>query len=238
VSRGSLFGISLVAHLGLAAGLGRIERPVVRQATAISISETAKKKPEPPKPVDEPPPQEKAPSERANQRAKAAPAKAKAVAEIPQAPSPAKAGGAEALDGLPDFGVALAGGTGGSGLAVPAAKSGGARAALPEKVVKRPQSLVPKQQACDEPPVKPKPKNVPTPVYTETARALGIEGKVRVEVTVDEEGRVVSVRVLQGLGHGLDEAAVEAARRASFEPATRCGKPVGATFNIGMRFSG
>ncbi|MCU0683483.1 MAG: TonB family protein [Polyangiaceae bacterium] len=60
---------------------------------------------------------------------------------------------------------------------------------------------------------------------------------MRVELSVDERGRITSARVLQGLGHGLDEAALEAARRARFEPATRCGKAVAATFVVGMRFA-
>ena len=46
-----------------------------------------------------------------------------------------------------------------------------------------------------------------------------------------------NVRVIEGLGHGLDEAALEAARGSTFEPATRCGKPIATTFTIGMRFS-
>jgi protein TonB len=60
---------------------------------------------------------------------------------------------------------------------------------------------------------------------------------VRVEVTVDDSGHVTGARLLAGLGYGLDEAALEAAKRAAFEPATRCGKPVSATFVIAMRFS-
>ena len=90
---------------------------------------------------------------------------------------------------------------------------------------------------CDEPPAKPKPKNVPQPAYTDRAREAGAEGKVRIELTVDETGRVVSVKVLSGLGYGLDEAAVAAAQSATFEPAIRCGKPTRATFTISMRFS-
>jgi periplasmic protein TonB len=67
--------------------------------------------------------------------------------------------------------------------------------------------------------------------------AAGIEGKVRVQLTVDETGRVVDVKLLQGLGYGLDEAALAAARQAEFEPAVRCGKAARATFNISMRFT-
>jgi protein TonB len=47
----------------------------------------------------------------------------------------------------------------------------------------------------------------------------------------------VNVSLLQGLGYGLDEAALATARRAEFEPAVRCGKPTRATFNISMRFT-
>jgi protein TonB len=78
---------------------------------------------------------------------------------------------------------------------------------------------------------------VPQPVYTDAARAAGVEGKVRVELTVDETGRVIDVKLIAGLGQGLDEAALSAARNASFSPAQRCGRPVRATFTIAMRFS-
>jgi protein TonB len=59
---------------------------------------------------------------------------------------------------------------------------------------------------------------------------------VRAEVLVNESGEVTSVRLLGGLGFGLDEAAMAAARRWRFSPATRCNKPVAAPFVIAMRF--
>lgn len=90
---------------------------------------------------------------------------------------------------------------------------------------------------CADPLVKPRPKSIAQPACTSSAREANVEGKVRVEVSVDEGGHVTGARLLAGLGYGLDEAALEAARRASFEPATRCGKPVSATFSIAMRFS-
>lgn len=104
-----------------------------------------------------------------------------------------------------------------------------------KQLVAQPSSTKP--DPCSDSATKPKPLSVPQPVYTDAARAAGIEGKVRVELTVDETGRVVDVKVIQGLGHGLDEAALSAARGASFSPAQRCGRPVRATFNIAMRFS-
>lgn len=60
---------------------------------------------------------------------------------------------------------------------------------------------------------------------------------MRVEVSVDAQGVVTSARILSGLGHGLDEAALRAAQTAKFSPALRCGKPTAATFVIGMRFA-
>src|SRR2546423_1409149 len=91
-----------------------------------------------------------------------------------------------------------------------------------------------KRPAKQPPPAKPKPRSVPQPAGSEAARAAGVEGKVRVQLTVDETGHVVDVKLLQGLGYGLDEAALAAARQAEFEPAVRCGKPTRATFNITM----
>ena len=85
--------------------------------------------------------------------------------------------------------------------------------------------------------MKPKPITILQPAYTDDARGAQIEGKVRIEITVGTDGTVSAVRVIQGLGHGLDEAALEAARGSTFEAGTKCGKPIAMTFTIGMRFS-
>ena len=68
------------------------------------------------------------------------------------------------------------------------------------------------------------------------ARQAEIEGVVRVEVTVDESGHVLSARVLSGLGYGLDESALAAAKATVFEPATRCGKAIVGTAVLPFRF--
>ena len=66
----------------------------------------------------------------------------------------------------------------------------------------------------------------PTPVYTEEARKLGLEGEVLVQVIFPASGPVQVVRVTRGLGHGLDEAATHAAEQIRFKPALQNGKPV------------
>jgi protein TonB len=89
---------------------------------------------------------------------------------------------------------------------------------------------------CSEAPVKPKPIQLVQPAYTPEALEAQIEGKVRVEITISATGVVTDVRVLEGLGHGLDEAAIAAARTFTFTPATRCGEPIEMTLKVGVSF--
>jgi protein TonB len=55
--------------------------------------------------------------------------------------------------------------------------------------------------------------------YPPEARALGIEGAIRVRLVVDEHGKVMSRVLLNKLGHGLDELALKRAAEIEFEPA-------------------
>jgi len=65
----------------------------------------------------------------------------------------------------------------------------------------------------------------PTPAYTAEARNLRIEGEVVLEVVFEATGKLRVVRVVQGLGHGLDENATHAAEQIRFKPAKRDGQP-------------
>lgn len=69
----------------------------------------------------------------------------------------------------------------------------------------------------------------PTPSYTDEARQLKVEGEVLLEVVLEASGRVKVLRVVRGLGHGLDESAVRAAQQISFRPALRDGQPADST---------
>lgn len=55
--------------------------------------------------------------------------------------------------------------------------------------------------------------------YPPEARQLGIEGPIRVRLVVDDQGRVKSAVLLNKLGHGLDELALERAKQIQFDPA-------------------
>ncbi|MGB7586622.1 MAG: energy transducer TonB [Terriglobales bacterium] len=66
----------------------------------------------------------------------------------------------------------------------------------------------------------------PKPDYTAEGRKQKINGEVRLEVLFKSDGRIHVVRVLQGLGYGLDEQAVKAAEQIKFKPALREGLPI------------
>ena len=65
----------------------------------------------------------------------------------------------------------------------------------------------------------------PAPAYTEEARKLRIEGEVLLEVVFEASGSIRVSRVVRGLGHGLDESAIQAAEHIRFKPALRDSRP-------------
>jgi TonB family protein len=67
--------------------------------------------------------------------------------------------------------------------------------------------------------VLPKRINDVQPEYTEEAKKAGIQGSVILKITISESGDVVAAEVHEGLGHGLDETSIAAARKLKFEPA-------------------
>jgi TonB family protein len=69
----------------------------------------------------------------------------------------------------------------------------------------------------------------PNPAYTQEARGLRIQGEVLLEVVFQATGQLQVVRVVRGLGHGLDDSAVRAAEQIHFKPALRDGRPSDST---------
>jgi len=76
----------------------------------------------------------------------------------------------------------------------------------------------------------------PNPVYTDEARSMKLEGEVLLEVTFYANGTLNVNRVVRGLGHGLDEAAVSAAKKIRFKPALRYSQPVDSTAVVHVTF--
>lgn len=76
----------------------------------------------------------------------------------------------------------------------------------------------------------------PRPEYTEDARRSKIEGDVVVEVVFLASGQVQVNRVVSGLGHGLNEAALRAAQQIKFKPARTDGQPVDFPARVRIEF--
>jgi periplasmic protein TonB len=145
---------------------------------------------------------------------------APATPDVPAAAAPTET----ASDDTPHFTIAI--GTGASDAHGPVSSSGVApshedRAApMSEQEVDGPARLA---------------RSV-VPPYPASARAEGVEGDVRLELVVGPSGAVESARVVRGVGHGLDEAALLAVREFRFAPATKAGSTVRVRMGWSMAF--
>lgn len=103
---------------------------------------------------------------------------------------------------------------------VPAPPTVQARAAAPAPVKMVPAEIISK----------------PIPTYTDEARSKRIEGEVLLEVVFEASGKLRVLRVVRGLGHGLDDAAIHAAEQIRFKPALKDGQPSDSTAVVHIIF--
>lgn len=69
-------------------------------------------------------------------------------------------------------------------------------------------------------------------VYPEIAKRAGVEGKVDAIVFIDEQGNVVEVQIIKGIGAGCDQAAIDALLKSKFKP----GLVNGASVKVKMKY--
>jgi periplasmic protein TonB len=221
-----LFIISLGAHLAIGAGLALVPQKKLREVVAIALNEA----PEPKKDAEPPKPKEDAPAPKPERVARRAPRSNAAPEGSPTDASPPQ-------QALTDLGLTLDSSAIG-GLAVRMAPTVNKEPAPVIAALVKPKLTAPKpsEASCIEQLIKARPMGVVRPSYTDAARRARIEGRVRIELNVNEQGVVTSARVIEGLGFGLDEAAIESAKRLKFAPATQCNRAVAAPFVIAMRF--
>lgn len=228
---------SSLGHIAAVVGLDQIEPATVASvAVPITFEEAPPVEPEPasePEPPPEPPLDSIIPEKDVAPPAAAPSSASPQAAQSPDAPS------TPSLDSVQELGLELGGVSG--GMSVPSG-TGARGPSQPAPTARRtlaagPKLGVPADAKCSDAGAKPRLTHLPQPAYTDAARAAGVSGKVRISITVGVSGQVEQASVLQALGHGLDEAALAAARAATFEPAIRCGKPSASTFTISVRFS-
>lgn len=93
----------------------------------------------------------------------------------------------------------------------------------------RTKDSVPTNNASSVTPANVKPLKIlyqPAAEYTDDARNVGATGAVRLAIHLGENGKVLHILKLWGIGYGLDEEAIKAAKAIRFEPKTIDGKPV------------
>jgi TonB family protein len=73
--------------------------------------------------------------------------------------------------------------------------------------------------------------------YTDAARQNQVQGKVVLRVTFSANGSIGNISVISGLGNGLTEQAIAAARGIRFEPAKRGGVPYSVTKPVEYTFT-
>ena len=78
--------------------------------------------------------------------------------------------------------------------------------------------------------------STPDPEYTEEARLAKTQGKCILWMIVDDTGKPRNIRVVRGLGFGLDAKAIEAVQQWRFQPALKDGKPVNVQISVEVGF--
>jgi len=73
-------------------------------------------------------------------------------------------------------------------------------------------------------------------LYSDQARRANLEGEVELEIVIRRDGSVGDVKVMRGLGLGLNEQAVQAVRQWRFAPATLKGTPVDVIVEVSVEF--
>jgi periplasmic protein TonB len=218
--------VSLIVHLGVWGGLTSAARNSPRQRNrAIEFAVLRPKpppppvrKPDPDKPKPKPPPPVDVPLIKTPEP------------ELPPPPNTSE-GKITSDKAKPVFGISMTSVVGpgsGSGFAVRVGNT----------LMKDPdEKYTPSSEVKAYKPVplhtvskQPRSKNGPCPIdrreYPKAAKELGIEGRVQLEVEVRADGTVGNVKVVRGLGFGLDEVAVRNIKLCAFEPAEIGGSPV------------
>ncbi|MHB8217952.1 MAG: energy transducer TonB [Candidatus Sulfotelmatobacter sp.] len=78
--------------------------------------------------------------------------------------------------------------------------------------------------------------STPDPEYTEEARNAKTQGTCILWMIVDDQGHPRDIRVVRGLGMGLDAKAIEAVRQWKFQPALKDGRPVNVQISVEVGF--
>ena len=228
---GALWGTSVMAPQ-------KRERRKPMVAQVVKLKPKPKPEPkveEPPPPPPEPPPEPPKPKPKKKPKAKPQPKpQAQVPPKVDPPPEPPKAP-PPPVTGL----TAKSFGTGGKGPVLQLGNTtfGRPKAQLTAPVAEAPAAGPVAREGGAEPSVVVATlKSQVQPRYTPEAIAEGLEGVMPLLITVDEEGAVVSAKVLKSFGFGLDEEAIKAVRQWRYSPQLVNGVPTRVTKRITIKF--
>jgi TonB family protein len=76
----------------------------------------------------------------------------------------------------------------------------------------------------------------PDPPVDRAELPRDLQGDVVIEVTIDSQGNVVETKIVQAIGHGIDEKIEATLRRWHYQPATLDGTPVASRHDVHFHF--
>jgi TonB family protein len=76
----------------------------------------------------------------------------------------------------------------------------------------------------------------PNPPVDRAALPRDLVGDVVIEVTIDSQGNVVETKIVQAIGHGIDEKIEATLRQWHYQPATLDGTPVASRHDVHFHF--
>jgi protein TonB len=76
----------------------------------------------------------------------------------------------------------------------------------------------------------------PNPPVDRAELPRDLVGDVVIEVTIDSQGNVVETKIVQAIGHGIDEKIEATLRRWHYQPATLDGTPVASRHDVHFHF--
>jgi protein TonB len=225
--------VSVAGHLALASGLDNglppVDRSEAPQRVTVRVVQPPPKPEEPPPPPPEPPkPPEPPPKPKIVEKKIAPkpttqpPITTPTTEPPPQTPPLSSTSTTGDPNAKPKFGVSMESTSQGGKTSVPVGNTTSPTA--PSTETGPPKPLPP--AAAHEVTKMPLPQGRCAGKYTDAALAAAIEGVVVLDVIVDETGKTRDISVVEGLSHGLTEAAIEALKTCRFSAGERAGKPV------------
>jgi protein TonB len=200
----------------------RLMPEILQMAVVDDLTPPPKQDIPPPPPPPPPPPKPKAKEE----------PKEKPVEQ--EAPPEERAAEAEPSEAAAGLDASSFGAGSGSGFAF---RTGNTQMGDPNKLIRKPLAITPPRPLSKAPKLMPARALDPVlPEYPERARKLNIQGAVLLEAEIDDHGKLIGLRVRQGLERGLDEIALASVRSWRFQPASLGGRSVASTRLVRIRF--